>query len=248
MSGIDEELFLFAFMEWIGEILSTKGLHLAIDGKAVRAAASKIKGKKAPMILNAIDTATGIVLSQLPVQNKECEIKKIPELLKLLDIRGSIITTDAVGTQTSIMEQIVDQGGHFVLMVKKNQPASYEEIKKQFEELEEDSKKMKAEAGYQPRYPELMEKYDEVSYFEKNRDRHEYRSYRICNAAECVAKTQDEWTFIKSVGYVSQTRILMVRDEKGEDITPDEETFRREGQSGSRGQHQEIKRKMISRS
>lgn len=229
LSGIDEELFLFAFMEWIGEILSTKGLHLAIDGKAVRAAASKIKGKKAPMILNAIDTATGIVLSQLPIQNKECEIKKIPELLKLLDIRGSIITTDAVGTQTSIMEQIVDQGGHFVLMVKKNQPASYEEIKKQFEELEEDSKKMKTEAGYQPRYPELMEKYDEVSYFEKNRDRHEYRSYRICNAAECVTKTQDEWTFIKSVGYVSQTRILMVRDEKGEDITPDEETFRREG-------------------
>lgn len=229
LSGIDEELFLFAFMEWIGEVLSTKGLHLAIDGKAVRAAASKVKGKKAPMILNAIDTATGLVLSQLPIQNKECEITKIPELLKLLDIRGSIITTDAVGTQTSIMEQIVDQGGHFVLVVKKNQPASYEEIKKQFEELEEDSKKMKTEAGYQPRYPELMEKYDAVSYFEKNRDRYEYRSYRICNDPECVTKTKDEWTFIKSVGYAVQTRILMVRNEKGEDITPDEETFRREG-------------------
>ena len=49
LSGMDEELFLFAFMEWIGEILSTKGLHLAIDGKAVRAAASKIKGTRAPM-------------------------------------------------------------------------------------------------------------------------------------------------------------------------------------------------------
>ena len=229
LSGIDEELFLFAFMEWIGEILCTEGLHLAIDGKAVRAAASKIKGKKAPMLLNAIDTATGLVLSQLPIQNKECEITKIPELLKLLDIRGSIITTDAVGTQTSIMEQIVDQGGHFVMMVKKNQLTSYEEIKKQFEELEEDSEKMKTEAGYQPRYPEMMEKYDAVSYFEKNRDRHEYRSYRMCNDPECVTKTRDEWTFIKSVGYVRQTRILMVRDEKGEDITPDEETFRREG-------------------
>lgn len=88
---------------------------------------------------------------------------------------------------------------------------------------------MKTEAGYQPRYPELMEKYDAVSYFEKNRDRHEYRSYRICNAPECITKTKEEWRFIKSVGYVRQTRILMVRDERGEDITPDEETFRREG-------------------
>lgn len=229
LSGIDEELFLFAFMEWIGEILSTKGLHVAIDGKAVRAAASKIKGTRAPMILNAIDAATGLVLSQLPIQNKECEITRIPELLELLDIRGSIITTDAVGTQTSIMEQIVDQGGHFVMIVKRNQPASYEEIKRQFGELEQDFKKMKTVAGYQPRYPELMEKYDEASCFEKNRDRYEYRSCRVCNNPECVTKTKKEWPFVKSVGYAVQTRILMVRDEKGEDITPDEETFRREG-------------------
>lgn len=170
------------------------------------------------MILDAIDTATGLVLSQLPIQNKECEVTQIPELLKLLDIRGSTITMDAAGTQTFIMAQIIDQGGHFVMMVKKNQPTSYEEIKEQFGELEEDRKKLKTEAGYQPRYPELMEKYDVASYFEKNRDRYEYRSYRVCNAPECVTKTKKEWPFIKSVGYVSQTRILMVRDENGGDI------------------------------
>ena len=89
LSGMDEELFLFAFMEWIGEILDTKGLHLAIDGKAVRAAASKVRGMKAPMLLNAVDTATGLVLAQLPIQDKECEITKIPELLKLL-ISGEV--------------------------------------------------------------------------------------------------------------------------------------------------------------
>ena len=143
LSGMDEELFLFAFMEWVGEILDTKGLHLAIDGKAIRAAASKVRGTKAPMLLNAVDTATGLVLAQLPIQNKECEITQIPELLKLLDIRGSVITTDAIGTQTSIMEQIRGQGGHFLLMVKKNQPLSYEEIVRQFGELEKDRERMR---------------------------------------------------------------------------------------------------------
>ena len=66
----------------------------------------------------------------MPIKNKDCEIKAIPELLKLLDIHGSTVTTDAIGTQTRIMDQIISQEGHFVLMVKKNQPQSYEEIVK----------------------------------------------------------------------------------------------------------------------
>ena len=229
MSGIDEELFLFAFMEWIGEILDTKGLHLAIDGKAIRAAASRVRGTKAPMLLNAVDAATGLVVAQLPIQNKECEITQIPELLKLLDIRGSIITTDAVGTQTSIMEQIRGQGGHFLLMVKKNQPLSYEEIIRQFEELEKDRGRMRKENGYHSQYPELMEKYDEAACFEKNRDRYEYRKYQACSHPGIVSRTRKEWPFLKSVGCVRQTRILMIRNADGEDITPDEETFRGKG-------------------
>ena len=94
------------------------------------------------MLLHAVDTATGLVLAQLPIRNKECEITQIPELLKLLDIRGSVITTDAVGTQTSIMEQIRGQGGHFLLTVKKNHPLSYEEIVRQFGELEKDRQRI----------------------------------------------------------------------------------------------------------
>lgn len=72
-------------------------------------------------------------------------MKAIPELLKLLDIQESTVTTDAVGTQTQIMEQILSQKGHFVLMVKKNQPQSYEEIVKYFGEMSEDRKRMKEE-------------------------------------------------------------------------------------------------------
>ena len=228
---IDEELFLYAFMEWIGEILSTRKIHLAIDGKAIRAAMQKTQGNgaKVPLLLHALDTATGLVLAQLPLKEKSSEITGIPELLKLLDIRGSIITIDAIGTQTNIMEQIMAQGGHFELMVKKNWPVSYEEIISQMYELQTDYKRMKTDPDYCPKYPEAMGRYEEYETFEKNRDRYEYRTYQACNEPECVTRTKKEWGFIKSIGCVRQTRILLVKDAEGNDITPDPETFRKEG-------------------
>lgn len=229
LTGIDEELFLFVFIEWIGEIVQTKGAHLAVDGKAIRAAAAKVKGERAPMLLNVVEAATGLVLAHLPIPDKESEIKSIPELLKYLDIQGSIITTDALGTQTSVMEQIIRQGGHFVMMVKKNQPNSYEEIMEMFSAMEEDRERMKRDPAYRPRYPEFNEKYDEEICFEKNRDRYEYREYRIINDPSCVSRTKKEWPFLKSVGYAEQTRILLVRDAEGNDITADREAFKMEG-------------------
>lgn len=159
LSGMDEELFALEFMEWSGEIVCAKGIHLAVDGKALRAAMEKVKDFRAPMVLNAIDAVTGVVLAQIAIKNKDCEIKAIPEVLKLLDIKGNTVTTDAVGTRTRIMEQILSQGGHFVLMAKKNQPQSYEEILKYFGEMSEDHKKMKKDESYRPRYPEMQEKY-----------------------------------------------------------------------------------------
>ena len=109
LSGMDEELFALEFMEWIGEIVSTKGSHLAVDGKALRAAMEKVKDFRKPMVLNAVDAVTGVVVAQMPIKNKDCAFKAIPELLELLDIKGSTVTTDAVGTQTQIMEQLLSQ-------------------------------------------------------------------------------------------------------------------------------------------
>ncbi len=111
LSGMDGELFALEFMEWIGETVSTKGIQLVIDGKALRGSMEKVKGFRTPMVLNAIDVMTGLILAQLPIRDKDCEMKALPELLKLLDIQGSTVTTDAIGTQT--MEQILSQKGYF---------------------------------------------------------------------------------------------------------------------------------------
>lgn len=87
-----------------------KGIHIAIDGKALRGSTEKIRNRQPPYILNAIDTATALVIAQLPIAEKENEITAIPKLLKLLNIQGSLITIDAIGTAQSVMDTIKEKG------------------------------------------------------------------------------------------------------------------------------------------
>lgn len=224
LSQVDVELFLYAFMEWVGERLNTRGLHIAIDGKALRGAASKVRGERAPVILNAIEVTTGLVLAQLPIQNKDCEITKIPELLKLLDIHDSIITTDAIGTQTKIMQQIVGQGAHFLMTVKKNQSEAYNEINDLFNDMEEDDNR-KPDNHQRYHHYDLLGKLDTYKSTEKNRDRNEMRVYQACCAPEHISKTKKEWPFIRTVGRCKQLRILRLYDSEGRDITPNKRDF-----------------------
>lgn len=229
LSRIDGWMFLYVFMEWAGEIIAPKGRHIAIDGKALRGSVEKVKGNKATMVLNAVDAETGLVFAQIPIREKTNEITEIPELLKLFDIHGSIVTTDSIGTQTEIMRQIRQQGGHFVLVVKGNQPQTYEEIRKYMGNARDNHMARKKEGEAGTRHPEIVESYDEWHKFEVNRDRHEDRRCSVTNEAEIITKSQKEWPWIQTVGLLRQVRIPMERDENGEDITPDVETFLKEG-------------------
>ena len=132
------------------------------------------------------------ILAQLPVDSKTNEIAVIPELLKLLDIRGSIVTIDAIGTQSAIMEQIHEQGGHFVLPVKKNQPEAYEEIHRFMDQLEAEEAKTKTDEIPDAVIREYLEKYEEISQMEKNRGRNEYRDCQIYNDISNLTKAQKE--------------------------------------------------------
>lgn len=98
------------------------------------------------------------------------------------------------------MKQVVAQGGHFLLQIKGNQPQSYGEIVKYFGEMSEDYEKMKENADFKPRHLEMMEGYEEMYCVEKNRDRYERRWYKVCSTPSLLTKTQEEWSFIKTVG------------------------------------------------
>lgn len=133
------------------------GMHIAIDGKALRGGTERIKDSKTPYILNALDTITELVIAQLTIAEKENEKTAIPRLLELLNIRESIITIDAVGTTQRIMGAIEKGGGNFVLTVKKSNPLTYGELESLFDSLETETGKLKQNPKYQSSLKEHLQ-------------------------------------------------------------------------------------------
>ena len=103
------------------------GTVLAIDGKMMRHAISAARGRGLYFVA-AYLPQHGLVLAQLPVGNKENEIVVAPQLLEPLDLRGMVVTGDAMYTQRELVKQIVRQGGDFCFPVKLNQQELYSDI------------------------------------------------------------------------------------------------------------------------
>ena len=94
---------------------------LAIDGKTLRRSHNRSRSLGALHSVSVWASEFGLTLAQVATAEKSNEITAIPELLSLVDIKGAIVTIDAMGTQTAIAEKIIDGGGDFVLALKGNQ-------------------------------------------------------------------------------------------------------------------------------
>lgn len=224
LSKADEEMVSLAITNWVGEIINTRGIHIAIDGKGIRAAARKLRDERTPYILNAIDAASKLVIGQLAIKEKTNEMTAIPQLLERIDIEGSTITIDAIGATGNIMEGIHSNGGEFVLQIKKNCPALYEELMALFEGLEKE--KSSDQDAFQEKYGSV---YDEVVTDEKNRERYEHRRFQSYRDKDRIRAFQEERPYVASVGRSDQVRILKVEDRSGEDITPGLKDFLENG-------------------
>jgi predicted transposase YbfD/YdcC len=97
----------------------------AVDGKAVRGA--NTHGANVHLV-SLVEHGSGRVCSQVRVRDKSNEITAVPVLLRGLDLRGTVTTMDALLTQQAIAQQILDQQGHYLMIVKENQPALYAAI------------------------------------------------------------------------------------------------------------------------
>lgn len=228
LGNIDEEMFGLVLIEWMTGILSTKGINIAIDGKALRGSMEKIKNKKTPYILNVIDTATALVIAQLPIAEKENEITAIPRLLELLNIKGSLVTIDAIGTAQPIMDAIQKKEADYLLTVKKGNPLTYQETEAMFEELAKEKKQMDDNSKQPGIYGKQLATYDVAKTSEKNRSRMEYRTMQICHDTDMITLCQKQKE-IKTVGWLEQVRIPMEKDKEGNDITPGYEEFLKNG-------------------
>lgn len=131
LSILDAEQFGEAFINWMQMIATISGV-IALDGKTIRHSFDTALGKSAIHMVSAWSSANRLVLGQVKVDDKSNEITALPKLLRLLVIKGCLVTIDAMGCQTEIAEQIIDQGGDYLLAVKKNQKYLYEDIEHLF--------------------------------------------------------------------------------------------------------------------
>jgi len=119
---IDSEAFQTRFMRWVETVFEvTKGQVVALDGKTLRGSHKREVGKDAIHLVNAWAVSNGIVLGQRKVDGKTNEITAIPELLRVLNVSGCIVTIDAMGCQKAIAQTIRDEKADYVLRVKDNQ-------------------------------------------------------------------------------------------------------------------------------
>ncbi len=139
-AALDPVQFQQGFLNWVQASTSRlAGLtapggrdHVALDGKTLRRSHDRAKGKAALHLVSAWASANRLVLGQIAVAEKSNEITALPVLIKLLDLRGSIVTIDAMGCQTAIAAAIIEQGGDYVLALKGNQGTLHQEVEAMF--------------------------------------------------------------------------------------------------------------------
>lgn len=129
--------FKECFLTWVRSVFeATQGQVIAIDGKRVRRSHDHSRGKAAIHMVSAWACASRLVLGQVKTDEKSNEITAIPELLRLLALKGCIVTIDAMGTQTAIADQIISQEGDYVLALKGNQSSLHDEVRTFFADPE----------------------------------------------------------------------------------------------------------------
>lgn len=131
-SLLDPEAFERCFMAWMSALVELAGGKLiAIDGKSIRRSFEHAWDKSGMSHLVSAFVTQGdnrLVFGQVAVEDKSNEITAIPKLLELMDLKGAVVTIDAMGTQREVAAKIVNGGGDYVLPVKDNQPGLLQKV------------------------------------------------------------------------------------------------------------------------
>lgn len=126
------------FVEWMRNAVGHISGVIAIDGKQARR--TKDAEQRPLHVVSAFASEARLVIGQLACEQKSNEITAIPKLLEVLEIKGCIVTIDAMGTQTEIAKKIRERGADYILSLKSNQPNLYEDVALFFEDYMKDPK------------------------------------------------------------------------------------------------------------
>jgi predicted transposase YbfD/YdcC len=191
-AALNPRAFERCCVAWLREAADLVGVgHIAIDGKTLCGSATS---KLGPLhLVSAWAIQANLTLGQVAVDKKSNEITAIPQLLELLDLKGALVTIDAMGCQKAIAQKIVAGGGDYILAVKGNQEHLQEDIQTTVEQALEGE----LPAG-------TVEQYTTT---EEGHGRQEHRSYVVIHHVEGIRDRQ-AWQQLTTVGMCYSARTV----------------------------------------
>jgi predicted transposase YbfD/YdcC len=191
---LDPAALLTCIQNWLAAFRTVAEREMvAIDGKTLRGSFDTAAGRNPLHLVSAWATDARLVLGQVSVDCKSNEITAIPLLLELLDLKGCIVTIDAMGCQKDIAAAIRDREADYVLTVKDNQPTLHRKLHEAF--------MAQAEADFTD---PMLRRFKTV---ERSHGRQETREYFIVPAPADVIDS-GEWKDVCSIGMVQRTRVV----------------------------------------
>ena len=194
---LEPEAFQACFVSWMQGIAHlSQGEIVPIDGKCLRRSHDRGSGKVAIYMVSAWASTNRLVLGQRKTEEKSNEITAIPELLSRLALAGCIVTIDAIGCQTNIAQQIIQQEADYVLALKGNQGTLHQDVESLFTYAFEKEFQDIAHHTYQT--------------VEKGHGRVEIRRYWTISDPEFLTwlDPKNKWAGLRSIGRVEAQRII----------------------------------------
>ncbi len=186
LCALKPEAFQTCFQSWMASLLSEDDdKTVAIDGKTMRRSHDQSRGLGPLHMVSAWASEHGLALGQVATEEKSNEITAIPALIDRIDVKGAIVTIDAMGCQKAIARKIVDAKGDYVLAVKENQPKLHEAIKELFSDERQDGLLKMSHRQHQTS--------------EKGHGRKDERCYVLAKIPPDFP-LKDQWPGIKAVG------------------------------------------------
>jgi predicted transposase YbfD/YdcC len=199
-AALQPAAFLDCFLRWTQSLRQVVAQEIvALDGKALRRALRR--GQSPRYIVSAWAQGNGLVLGQLKVADKSNEITALPQLLRVLELAGCIVTIDAMGCQKTIAKEIIEADADYVLALKGNQETVHAEVKSYLDDAiiqqaQAPTRKAKVKLEPELAYTETVE---------KDHGRLEIRRYWQSGRLGWFAD-QAKWEGLRSVGVVESVR------------------------------------------
>jgi predicted transposase YbfD/YdcC len=193
-SRLNPEEFQRCFLEWASTLSQlSKGSLVALDGKTLRHSFDRASGKGAIHMVSAWACENRLILGQTKVDEKTNEITAIPELLKLLEISGCIVTIDAMGCQKEIAARVIEKEADYVLSLKGNHGTLHKDVALFFEDARAKD------------FRDIAHEFHET--VDGDHGRIETRRHWLVSEIDWLDQ-KEQWRGLRSIGMVESERTL----------------------------------------